>query len=971
MIISGYTHLGTHDLPEYDGEGRWYRHDASGAEVYHVFTDDPENLFAFAFKTIPADSTGVAHILEHTVLCGSQKYRVKDPFIQLVKGSLNTFLNAMTYPDKTVYPASSTVKKDLFNILEVYGDAVFAPLLKREFFRQEGHHLEYNDDGDLSVSGIVYNEMKGVYSSHDSIAASIMHRALLPDTPYGFDYGGDPASIPDLTYEAFADFHRTYYHPSNARIFLYGDTPSEEYLEFLDQRFLSGFSVQEIDERIPSQTRWESPREMTISSPADAEDGTTSITVGWLLDPITDPEFLLAHELLAYILLGSNAGPLRKALIESGLGEDLSAPSGIETDVREMLFAVGLRGTSEERRDEVERLILDAVQTIAKDGIPDDIVEAALRKVEFRNREIKGGGPNGLRLMGKSLRGWLHGEAPDATLRFAEPFVRIRKRAVPGSRFFESLIETSLIANQHRITVVVKPDPAHHEREEAALADRLAAVKSSLTTEGEQQIRDEQTELDALQSAPDTPDDLASIPFLSVADLPVELPSIPSEQSQTASGVPVYLHDVYANGIVYIDLAFDISGLDPELLSYVPLYADAIGELSLPGRRYDEVATEISLKTGGFSSGTEAGIPLHEDQQADRRMLFRVRSLETTLEDAVDLLRELLLETQFTDADRLTDLVKEIRSGMSGSIIPSGHQYALLRAGRAFSSASRYEELWRGATQLAFVDELPNADVAAVGKTLARIGREIMRSGNLVVNLTGADGAIRAAMPAVDRLVSSLPDGGFAPRAAEPASVDLPRAESLVVPANVGFVAAAVRGSRFGNPAYVHEQVLAHLLRTGYLWEAIRMKGGAYGAGAVARGMDSTFSFYSYRDPNIVETLEAYRASLDRAATGSIDQDELDLAIIGVTGNFIRPLSPAEKGSIALRRSLYGISDELRMRNHETLLGTRKRDIAAAAARLRQEMDNAYVAVVAGTEAIDKASATVPELGANRIVLPV
>jgi Zn-dependent M16 (insulinase) family peptidase len=969
--IPGYEHLGSHELPEYQATGEWFRHTGSGAEVYHVVTDDPENLFAFAFKTVPPDSTGVAHILEHAVLCGSERYPVKDPFIQLVKGSLNTFLNAMTYPDKTVYPGASTVEKDLFNMMEVYGDAVFHPLLRAEFFRQEGHRLELGDGDSLDISGIVYNEMKGAYSSHDSIAARWVHRALLSDTPYGYDSGGDPAAIPDLTYEQFVDFHRRFYHPSNARIFLYGDIPTERSLEFLHKRFLSKFEPLEIDATIARQPRWSEPRELTVTAPSEGEDGTTSITTGWLLGAATDPEDLLAHELLSYILMGTNAGPLRKALIESGLGEDLSAPSGIETDLSEMIFAVGLRGTAEDKKPEVERLILDSLAAISRDGIEPDVVEAALRRVEFRNREIKGGGPNGLRLMGKSLRGWLHGESPDHTLRFEVPFTAIREKARPGARFFESLIDRSLLSNSHRITITVRPDAEHQAREQAAVDERLAGIRESLTESDLDRLRAEQAELETMQATADSEDDLAKIPFLSVNDLPESLPQIPTEESETAAGVPLYLHDVFANGILYLDLAFDVSGVDPELLAAVPHYADAIGELGLPGRSYDEVATQISMVAGSFSSATEVAVPLHEVRRPDRRIIFRIWSLESTFPEAVDLMRELLLESRFADSDRLSDLIREIKSGLSGSVIPSGHQYAGLRAARALSVASCYEEEWRGTNQLLFTNALAAADAAAAGEVLARIGEAVIRRGNLAVNLTGDHAAMQAALPHVDRLVNGLPEGGVSSHTDAPFPEEFPVAESLVVPANVGYVAAAIRSSRLGTPEYVHEQVLAHLLRTGYLWESIRMKGGAYGAFASARGMDAVFGFGSYRDPNIVETLNAYRDSLDRAAEGTINQSELELAIIGVTGNFIRPLSPSEKSIIALRRSLYGITEDLRQENHETLLSTRRKDLERSAARLRESWKDARIAVLAGEEMLNRAADALPELAKNRLVVPL
>lgn len=971
MKTHGFELINESPLPEYRARGAWFRHDATGAEVYHVHNDDRENLFGFAFKTLPPNSTGVAHILEHTVLCGSRHYPVKDPFILLVKGSLNTFLNAMTYPDKTVYPASSTVEQDLFNIMRVYGDAVFFPLLRQEFFRQEGHRLQTSSDGGLEITGIVYNEMKGNYANHDSIATRWSHRALLPDTPYGYDSGGDPGSIPDLTYEDFLGFHRTYYHPSNSRIFIYGDIPSDRYLDFLNRHFLSHFEKLDVDFDVPLQPRWASPREHVVSCPTDGDEGPTSVTMSWLLDPVTDPQRLIAHELLSYILLATSAGPLRRRLIESGLGDDLSAATGLETDLKEMVFGAGLRGTSVERKEEIERLVLETLGDAADAGLDPEIVQAAFRKVEFRNRELRSGGPVGLRLMSKSLRGWLHGTAPDETMRFDEPFARLREQAAPGSRYFEELIRSSLLENQHRVTITVVPDREQRDREHAEVAARIQSIQAGLTDADRERLRIEQNELEALQAEPDPREAIESIPFLKIGDLPDELEVIPTAETTIGEQLPVYLHDVFANEIVYLDLAFDLAGLDPALLPYVPLYVDTVGELGLPGRSYDEVATEIALKTGGVSSFCEAGIPLHEVRHADRRLFFRMKALESTFGDAVDLLRALMLDAPFENTDRLTDLVKEARSSMSGAVLPSGHHFASLRAGRAFSEADRFEERWRGVTQLLFVHDLSDERIREASDAIRRINEEVIRRGNLTLNLTATAEAQQRLMPGLERLASALPEGGWSSAADQLEDERFPAAESLIVPSDVAYVAAACRGSRIGSQDYVHEQVLAHLLRTGYLWEAIRMKGGAYGANATARGMDAAFVFWSYRDPQIGPTLAAFRAALEHFAEHPVRDNELDLAIIGVTGHHIRPLSPGAKSIVALRRALYGVTDEMRQENYETLLKTSSKDVQRAADRLCESMAESSVAVVGGSDAISRAAEALPELARHQTVLPV
>ncbi|MEA1910296.1 MAG: insulinase family protein, partial [Spirochaetota bacterium] len=397
--IHGFTLTSVSDLKEYKGKGYTFKHNKTGLELFHLHNDDTENLFSFSFKTPAYDNSGVAHILEHSVLSGSEKYPVKDPFMSLMKGSMNTFLNAMTYPEKTVYPAASPVEKDYFNMMSVYADAVFFPLLKKEVFHQEGHRLEFDEDGNLKIVGIVFNEMKGAYSDHDSIVGEWCYRSLLPDTQYCYDSGGEPEAIPDLSYEQFKKYHETYYHPSNCKVFLYGNIPSEKQLGFLDEKFLNTFEFKEVNTEIREQIRWEKPSFMELTSPlTENEDprGKSTIAVNWLMNSIGNPLDLLSLEVLSEILLSNTGSPLYKSIIDSGLGEDISPVSGLETDVRELIFSVGIRGTDPDKKEPFEKLIENEFKKLVEKGLPSDTVKGALKRVEFRNREIKGGAPFGL-----------------------------------------------------------------------------------------------------------------------------------------------------------------------------------------------------------------------------------------------------------------------------------------------------------------------------------------------------------------------------------------------------------------------------------------------------------------------------------------------------------------------------------------------------------------------------------------------
>lgn len=970
-----YELLSEEALPDHNARGLLYRHKKTGCEVYHVSNDDRENLFAFAFKTVPGDSTGVAHILEHTVLNGSEAFPVKDPFLMLLKGSVNTFLNAMTFPDKTLYPASSTVEQDLFNMMEVYGDAVFFPQLKRQLFRQEGHRLEFDDEGKLYLTGVVYNEMKGNYSSHDSIASEWCFRSIFPDNTYGEDSGGDPREIPNLSYEEFLEFHRRFYHPSNARIFLYGNIPTERYLDFLHAKFLSRFDSRDDQVDIPLQPRWTEPRELTAYYPADGatpgEERKSSVTLNWLLFPSTDRFLSLAFGVLADVLLGTSGSPLQKALVESGLGEDLSAPTGYETELREAVFSVGLRGTDAARKQEIEELVYTVLRDLAERGFEDDLVEASLRRVEFRNKEIRGGGPQGLRLLRKAMRGWMHGFAPGEYLDFTENFAALRKELAANPRYLEGLITEYLLENPHRSTVVVAPDPELTERETKEVRAQLAQIADAMSEEERHRLEEENTALRQLQQAPDPPEELAKIPFLTLSDIPAEIVRIADDWTR-AGDVPIHTHTAFTNGIVYLDFAFDLHDLTPEEERYVPLLSHALTETGLPGMSYDELLREINLRTGGIGASVAASATRPDPNRVRTMLNVRVKMLEENLEEALELFRRVLTEPDFGDQRRLKDLISEVRNDFVSSIVPSGHSYAMTRAARRLSPTSAVDELWHGIEQLRFMDAL--ASGASVGEILADLRGKVVERNRLTVNLTCDEGVHAAAMDRLSRLLGELPGGGASRidlatvpsrRAAELDSAT----EGIAVSSSVNFVAAVLPSSPVGSPQQPAEEALAQLLRTGPLWEKIRMEGGAYGAFATNHATERIFLFGSYRDPQVVRTLDAYRSALRELSEAPPEEKDLELALLGLLGKELRPMVPREEGMVSFRRSLLGVDDELRQRVRDGIRAVTPEDVQRAAARMLAAFDGASVAVVGGASQLDQAAETLPELGTNRLEL--
>lgn len=976
--MSNFTILSIKSIPEYKATAIFLRH-RTGCLAYHLLTDDPENLFAFAFPTPPENSRGAAHIIEHSVLAGSRDFPVKDPFLELMKGSVNTFLNAMTYPDKTVYPASSTVEQDYFNLMRVYGDAVFFPLLRKEVFHQEGRRFELTPEGKLQLVGVVYNEMIGNYSEQDSIVGEWSYRSLFPDSAYRFDSGGEPEAIPDLTYPEFRRFHETYYHPSNCLVFLYGNIPTERQLAFIDEHFLGRFESKAVSFSMGAQPRWDEPRVVTVSSPSgegDSLERATSITVNWLGGPVLDPKAVLSMEALSEVLLGNAGAPLHKAIVESHLGDDLSPQSGLDTEIKEMVFTIGVRGSDPDKREAFERLIFEELERLSREGIPVDVVQGALKRIEFRNREIPGGVPFGLRLMGKTLRGWLHGSAPETTLEFARWMEEVKREAKEG-RYFERLIRSELLENRHRTTVVVRPDPDLERRQQEALSVRLERELSALGPEERERLRTENNDLRRFQDQPDDPASLARIPSISLGDIPREVERVETQEGML-DGIPLYRHDLYTNGIVYIDLAYDLSRIPGELVRHLPLFSRSICGLGFPGVPYDEVARRLALRTGGVFSFLEtSGMPL-DREHSQSYLYFRLKVLEEDLSQGVDMLLRMIRIADFDDTSRIRDLLQEMRNDFKSSILPRGNSYAALRAGSRLSRILAREEEWSGTAQLLFLETLsrsPNSEqeLSRVFHTLRE--HLLVRSG-LTVNVTGEGGAIERATAEVRRLIGELPPTGPASAAAsEPAGhvVAGPGGfaiEAFAVPSDVGYAATALPGSLLSEREHGYEVLLAHLLRTDYLWEKIRMRGGAYGTFAGANGTEGLFSFSSYRDPKIATSLSVFRESLAEFAAKPVDEATLTKAIIGSVGRELRPMAPSEKSLVALRRRLYGITDEMRQANRDVMLSATPTDVARAAARLLSHYDGSASAIIAGKKMLKGTRKELPNV-AEEVALPV
>ena len=1001
--INNFEIIDIVNLEELKARGIWARH-KSGAEVFHVLNDDPENLFSFAFSTAPEDSSGVSHILEHSVLCGSEKYPLKDTFLVLAQGSLQTFLNAWTFPDKTVYPASSTNEKDYFNLMSVYADAVFRPLLSEWTFMQEGWRLVPSKTG-LEYTGVVYNEMKGSYSSMDSYAGHWSIKSVMPGTPYAFESGGDPDHIPGLSWDGLRAFHRSRYAPANCRVFLAGNIPTEKQFSCLDN-CLAGLEGGNAAAAIPKTVRWD--KNVTIRVPCPGKEKPQAI-VSWLCTDSADTAETMALACLAEILLGHDGSPLTRALIESGLGEDLSPVMGLEAELRETVFSAGLRGVSVENGNTenacrlVEGLILDILRRLLNEGIPKEEIDAALLNMEFSHKEIKRShGPYSLVWMRRSLRTWLYGKRPWDSLLFMPSFSELKRRIAGGfetdaegknhNKYLESLLDKYLLSNPHRALVIIEGEADYLEKKEAERAALLKEKEKNLSLTEKKLLREKNNTLEKLQVEKESKEALDSIPHLVRSDLTVEIVTVPAELTSPGMGsVPCVIHPLFTNGVSYVDMAFPVDVLEPEDYPWLPFFARSTVSMGLPGLDYGEVSTLLARTAGGFYALLETGSVappqtatewLGMGQNSNCAMpaeylgrdwiVYRIKALDEKLPTALDLARRLIIEADFSDLRRLQDLAVEMKNDGDSSLAPSGHSYASGRSGKFFSRSRAVDELWNGIDQIPFSHALAAMDMGELKARMEKIRGKLVSAG-LIMNITTSDEAMGNALKAAECLNAF---GG--PKTANPDCrnrekfFDLlqnrrkqtglapgNRAEVFASPSlQVGFAAMSLGSAPYGSAEQAAELVFSHELSTGALWESIRMMGGAYGAFAHPDNLEGVFSFSTYRDPDPLRSLGSFPRILKKRGSEGIGQDSLEKVIIGAFSRETRPHSPVEKGFSEFLRQLYGISGSHRLSRLRNIVSLNAEATNAAAKRLANAAQEGpcYPVIIAGKKAAESAA---------------
>jgi Zn-dependent M16 (insulinase) family peptidase len=963
-IIHGFELVSEQTITELKTLAKFYRHQKTGAELLSLSNDDENKVFGITFRTPPTDSTGVAHILEHSVLCGSRKYPVKEPFVELLKGSLNTFLNAFTYPDKTCYPLASQNLQDFYNLIDVYLDAVFYPRLTPFVFHQEGWHFELEKEtSPLIYKGVVFNEMKGAYSSPENVLAEYSLQSLFPDNSYGFDSGGDPKQIPNLTFEQFEAFHRTYYHPSNSRLYFYGDDDPEKRLKFLNES-LKNFDHMEVNSSIPLQPPFDRSRRLVHSFIVGDENSEKvkkgMFTLNWVIAESGDVQTNFALRIIEYILLGMPASPLRKALIDSGLGEDI-AGEGLGTELRQIYFSTGLKGIDIENVHRIEGLIKETLETLAQKGIDPRTIEAALNTVEFRLRENNTGHfPRGLSLMLRSLTTWLYDKDPLSLLGFEAPLDSIKAQVKSNNSFFEQIIDTIFLKNLHCTALILKPDPALREREEADEKELLSRARAGMNASQVESVIANTRELRRLQETPDPPEALATIPVLKLTDLERENKKIPLARLQR-KGSTILFHDLFTNSIAYFDIGFDLHKLPQKYLQYVPLFGRALVEMGTEKEDFVTLTQRISRKTGGIRSQVFTST-VKQSKRSAAWLFLRGKAMLNQTEELAHILKDILLTVKLDNQKRFRQMLLEEKARTEQGLIPSGHQFVNLRLRAHFGESHWASEQMGGISYLFFLRKLIRAvekNWPEVLSTLEKIFRILVNRKAMVFNITLDNNNWSGIENHISNLISTLPETAATETDWFP---EVPDAfEGLTIPSKVNYVGKGANLFDLGYRFHGSSLVITRYLRNSWLWEQVRVQGGAYGAFCLFDRTSGVLTFVSYRDPNILKTLKAFDQTGPFLSGKNIEGKELTKGIIGAIGDLDAHMLPDAKGYISMLRYLTGDTEKDRQQMRDEIMTTKPADFKAFADILEKVKKEGIIKILGSPSAIEAEMAHRPE----------
>ena len=953
--VTTYEQVSNSEIKEINSYARLLRHKKTGARVVLLENEDENKVFYIGFRTPPKESTGVMHILEHSVLCGSKEFPVKDPFIELAKGSLNTFLNAMTYPDKTVYPVASCNDKDFQNLMHVYLDAVFYPnIYKHDMtFRQEGWHYEMeNAEDELTINGVVYNEMKGAFSSPDDVLEREIFNTLFPDTPYSEESGGDPKVIPELTYEHYLDIHRQYYHPSNSYIYLYGNMDMAEKLQFIDEHYLSAFDRLEIDSQIPMQKAFDKPIEVkkyfSVTESEPLEDN-TYLSYNCVTNDCLDRKKYIAFQVLDYALCGTPGAVLKQALLDAGIGKDIY--SFYDNGIRQPYFSVVAKNAQGSKKEEFLALIRKVLTEITEKGFDKDTLRAGLNYYEFKYREADFGSyPPGLMYGLQILDSWLYDDnKPFIHLAAEDTFAALREDI--ETDYYEQLLKESLLENTHCSVVVVEPKRNLVEQEEKRLKEKLAAYKASLTEENIEAIVKNTAQLLEYQETEDTPEALACIPVLEREDIKKESAPLCNEERKVGDKLCLY-HPIFTNGINYVRVMFTTNNVPKEFLPYIGILKSVLCYVATEKYSYSELFNQIYLSTGGITPVTNVYTNALNTDEVTVSFEWKMKTLPGKLPEGFALIEEIMLHSNLTDKKRLQEILGELKSRMQSNMISAGHHVASGRAASYFSKSGAIQEAITGMPCYQLVCRLEKdmeKNVEELAENLEKVCRFLFTTDKLMFDFAGDEKEYQVFEKLALNLSSKLPEdemlGAFETLVPEKKN------EGFLSASQVQYVCRAGNFTKAGLSYTGALRVLKVIMGYDYLWNQVRVKGGAYGC-MCSFGKGGESYFVSYRDPNLKKTLDVYEAAADYVASFEQDDRSMTQYIIGAISELDTPLNAPAKALRSLSAYMTNQTEADLQQVRDELLATNQETIRSLAAHIRAFMAQDYLCVVGNEEKV-------------------
>ena len=957
--LAEYEILDEHRVEDVQSDGFILRHKKSGARIAILSNNDDNKVFYIGFRTPPEDETGVPHIIEHTTLCGSKKFPVKDPFIELAKGSLNTFLNAMTYPDKTVYPIASCNDQDFKNLMDVYLDAVFNPNITKyeEIFKQEGWHYELTGkDDELKINGVVYNEMKGAYSSPDEVLSSQIYRSLFPDNTYSKDSGGNPEYIPKLTYEAYLDFYHKYYHPSNSYIYLYGDMDVVERLEWLDKEYLSLYDYKKVNSEINKQPAFDEIKNVEAQysiTMDDSQENKTYLSYNRVVGDTLDEMLYQAFDVLDYALVSSPGAPVKQALIDAGIGDDVYG--SYDAGILQPVFSFVAKNANASQADEFESIIENTLKEVVKTGINKEALLAGINSSEFKFREADFGQfPKGLLFGLNCLDSWLFDDMkPFIHLECLGTFAKLRKAV--DTDYFEKLIQEYLLDNTHGSSVTVKPKRGLGNEREEALAKELSDYKASLSDEEIKKLIEDTEHLKKYQEEPSSDEDLRKLPMLTRADMKKNAMPFSNIEDEL-SDVKVVRHDIESNGIDYISFLFDAGDFAQSELGYLGFFTNALGLVSTEKYSYTDLANATNIYTGGISTGTASHPDIKDRNNFVFKLEVKLKVLEKNLDKALELMEQMLLSSDFTDTKRLSELVAQIKARLQANLSSSGHLVAAMRSMSSFSRYALYQDELKGIAfyrSICHIEKELSESPKSVSDKLAAIAKKLFARNRMLISFTGNNEAYGNAKPSLEKVIA-----GFDKMSAvgDQAEVHFNTAKEAFIDASqIQYVA---KTGDFICEGYEYTgalRLLRIILSYDYLWINVRVKGGAYGCmNTFLRSGESYF--VSYRDPNLSDTLDVYDKIPEYIKSFSPDERDMTKYIIGTFSALDTPMNPEAKGSRSLSAYLEGITYEQIQKERNEILNAQPEDIRRLADLVEAVLKKDSICVI-GNENMIKESA--------------